>query len=701
MDQYDRFLSKENFMLAFLRIKTMRRNEYKEFYYKDISAFEAFLDANINQLINDIKENKYQPRPACKYYVPKNKNLARPFSLLGFIDLIVYQAICNIIVDCTYDYRESSFDVSVFGNIPIKTDSENAIFAYTKWKDQWNAFKKAMRAQFNKGYQYVVEFDIASFYDTIDHKILESILKKRMIDNRLISLLGKCLNKWVISATDKYEFDKSCGIPQGPECSAVLSELLLFEIDEIFKSSFDGKTRYMRYADDIRVMAKNKIDCEKAIVYLDLICRDFSLIPQVFKIGIVELKKETIEKYINSTNLKFSTIATDFKRRGSLSEKNHNKLKRSLVECFNENDKDNYLNKTIIKFSLYKLNKDNEIKDLLLKNIGLLKPFLESVLYYLDLHYFADEEVRQLIHNLLEKDIALYQHDKAVVFGKCHNIPFDEMIYSSNMSNESERFWIIRYQVIQWLLRNGEEQMVLTISNDMNNYFIERELFIAKCRFITEEKAKKQLIINMLKHDNPMLALNALAQVGCYAINNYNSPQAERYNNFIKNILHMPVSNYIMEMLRSEFNIQEKMSKCFVDNIKKNEDFYQECCDDIMKYTQTKDVIPETALENLDLFNSIVTEMILIDEKHNKPAGDYGAFVLQLQSFLPQSAHAFSKIHENRNQRTAAHAKDKCQKIRKRITKIELKDLIKTVDLSGAYMEICKYYLERHNDSTP
>ena len=97
MDQYDRFLSKENFMLAFLRIKTMRRNEYKEFYYKDISAFEAFLDANINQLINDIKENKYQPRPVCKYYVPKNKNLARPFSLLGFIDLIVYQAICNIV----------------------------------------------------------------------------------------------------------------------------------------------------------------------------------------------------------------------------------------------------------------------------------------------------------------------------------------------------------------------------------------------------------------------------------------------------------------------------------------------------------------------------------------------------------------------------------------------------------------------------
>lgn len=371
------------------------------------------------------------------------------------------------------------------------------------------------------------------------------------------------------------------------------------------------------------------------------------------------------------------------------------------MECFNENDKDNYLNKTIIKFSLYKLNKDNEIKDLLLKNIGVLKPFLESVLYYLDLHFSTDKDVEQLIHNLLEKDIALYQHDKAVVFGKCHNIPYDEMIYSSNMSNESERFWIIRYQVIQWLLRNGDVQMVLTISNDMNNYFIERELFIAQCRFITEEKAKKQLIINMLKHDNPMLALNALAQVGYYTINNYKSPQAEDYNDFINNILNIPVSNYIMETLKREFNIPKTKSKFFVNNIKKNEDFYKECCDDIMKYIQTKDVIPETALENLDLFNSIVTEMILIDEKHNKPTGEYGAFVAQLQSFLPQSAHAFSKIHENRNQRTAAHAKDKCQKIRKRITKIELKDLIKTVDLSGAYMEICKYYLERHNDSTP
>jgi len=92
---------------------------------------------------------------------------------------------------------------------------------------------------------------------------------------------------------------------------------------------------------------------------------------------------------------------------------------------------------------------------------------------------------------------------------------------------------------------------------------------------------------------------------------------------------------------------------------------------------------------------------ILIDEKHNKPTGEYGAFVSQLQSFLPQSAHAFSKIHENRNQRTAAHAKDKRQKVRKRITEMELQNLIKTVDLRGAYSEICKYYLDKHSDSTP
>jgi len=695
MDQYERFLMKDNFKLAFLRIKTTRRCEYKEFYYKDIAAFEMFLDANIEQLISDIKQNKYQAQPVCKYYVPKNKNLARPFSLLNFIDLLVYQAICNIIVDNTYDYREGYFNNTIFGNIPIKTDSLNPIFTYTKWKDQWKSFKKAMSKYYENGYIHVVEFDIASFFDTIDHEILFSTLKKRMVDDKIASLLKMCLDTWVISATDKYNFKKGCGIPQGPECSAVLSELFLFEIDEIFKKTFVGKIEYLRYADDIRVMAKNKLDCEKAIVYLDLICRDFSLIPQVSKIETIQLDKTNVNKYINNSDIKFSLIANDFHKQGFLSEKNQKKLKKHFLRCFDKDNKEEYLNKTVIKFSLYKLSKDDEIKELLIENIEILKPFLESVLFYLDLHFPTDKDVVTLVRELLEKDIALYQHDKAIVFGKCNNLKYDENIYSANMSNESERFWIIRYQVIQWLIKNNEKQMLLTITNDMNNYYIERDLFIAKYELITDDKAKKQLIINELKNDNPMLALNAIAQVGWFTTHFYKTAQSEDYNDYIKNILNIPVSDYLMLKLKEEFDVAKRRSKPLVDVIKKDKEYYKECCDDLMKYVQTKDTIPETALENLDLFNSIITEMIIKNELGKEPTDDYGANISQIKTALPKCAFAFEKIHLNRNQKTAAHPKDKQKKFRCRITVLELKDLIKNINIGDAYLELSDYYAEK------
>jgi len=52
--QYKQFISKENFILAYQRLKTVKRNEYKEFFYRDFEAFELFFEQNIEQLIHYI-----------------------------------------------------------------------------------------------------------------------------------------------------------------------------------------------------------------------------------------------------------------------------------------------------------------------------------------------------------------------------------------------------------------------------------------------------------------------------------------------------------------------------------------------------------------------------------------------------------------------------------------------------------------------
>ena len=103
MDLYERFLSKENFELAYSRLKYAPNNAYKFFYEKDLDVFGFLLGNNIEQLINEIKSNKYKPQNVCRYYVPKKNYLTRPISLLNFVDLLVYQAIANVLMDEVYE----------------------------------------------------------------------------------------------------------------------------------------------------------------------------------------------------------------------------------------------------------------------------------------------------------------------------------------------------------------------------------------------------------------------------------------------------------------------------------------------------------------------------------------------------------------------------------------------------------------------
>ena len=87
--QFEEFVAMTNFEIAFNRIKYSTRSRYKNFYKRDLESFSLFLTQNIDQTINDIKEQKYAPTKIERYYIPKKNNLARPISLLYFIDLLV------------------------------------------------------------------------------------------------------------------------------------------------------------------------------------------------------------------------------------------------------------------------------------------------------------------------------------------------------------------------------------------------------------------------------------------------------------------------------------------------------------------------------------------------------------------------------------------------------------------------------------
>src|SRR5690554_3130884 len=157
MTQYDIFLTSSNFKLAFDRLKTASRNLYKSIYYEDLKIFGLYLDENIETVISSIKQDIYKPEKCHKIFIPKKDNLVRPLSMLIFIDLLVYQAITNVIADTAYEIISPYYDKVIFGNIvnTSKAKGEDKKFFYKSWKRKWKRFNEISKEHFSNGYIYL------------------------------------------------------------------------------------------------------------------------------------------------------------------------------------------------------------------------------------------------------------------------------------------------------------------------------------------------------------------------------------------------------------------------------------------------------------------------------------------------------------------------------------------------------------------
>lgn len=677
-DLYKKFLSRENFELSYSRVIHWQNNGYKDFYKTDMKAFSLFLSNNLDQLISEIKESKFEPHNGCVYYIPKKNYLSRPITLLNFIDLLVYQAITNIVMDEIKNDFTVNENQIVFGNIINKDTNTSHYFQFKNWKRQWKTYKKAIKESYNKGYNYISEFDIASFYDCIDHERLLDILKKYGICDEIIELFQKCLKRWTICQTTT--LPKRCGIPQGPECSGFWGELYLKGIDDlVVNCHLDIK--YLRYADDIKIMSNQEQICHKAIALLDFYCKDSCLIAQSGKIITKKLDAKTINEYINLSGLKLSNISYEYKAKGNLDDATHNKVKKKLKASFDKTSP-LYLDKTVIKFAFFKLNKDDEVKEIILKYFNELYLMFEGPIYYLNKFYPTDKTVLDRISSLFQNDDTIFQYNKAVVFNLFKELPFSQNIFESVVRNNNQRYWIVKYYAAFWLKRVKKPELVKFLFEKPQNYFIKREKIIT-CFDLSVSNEEQYLFAQKFYKDEDMLSLIAFYK---YPI--YKSFSEDEASDYILNILRLNRSDYIGSYLKSEFKIAKTDSKKLIYTLKKDPDVYNESINDLIKFNEFKgSKYPDIALQAIDLWHNILVDLI-------NPAQniEYGNKIKLLKNELPYCYNGFDIIHEARNQKTNAHYKDKMKKVRNIITAVDFKTLLEKADLCNMYIELCKFF---------
>jgi Reverse transcriptase (RNA-dependent DNA polymerase) len=516
------FINEENFYLAYKRLQTVSFDYYKELYKPDLINFGLDLKENIRYSISKIKSGSYVTNKVHKLFLPKPNGLIRPITVLDFQDLLIYQALINVVAEAFHSDFQKYYNNSLFGNVYNKTSNKNQkIFFYVKWQTQWEKFLNQTKNLYDQGFVYLSEFDMASFYDTIDHRVLSEFLGDKL-EPKLIEFLMKLLSDWTVDG-ERLNKRIGHGIPQGPLASGFLSEIYLKYIDNEIIENIDGNSiKYIRYADDIRLFSKDSTTGKRHLVYLDLFARDIGLIPQTGKISTKKIESaEELTKHIESTSGiypssyesksvasksgQISRLANSFEFNGNFNEIETEELLKEIIETLEGNKPD----KTLLRFALYRIGPSSLLRDKLIDNYEKLLFIFEDVCIYLSKYFLYSPEVKKWVYSILDDRYIVYHYPIALLFKY-----FIEIIdYSNNLFKrffESERSkqWYIKYFMLDWIkLQNPSKISSIELKN---HYQLQKKLLKIKYEIASTKEEKLEHLRAMLSHKEDSIALQGL-----------------------------------------------------------------------------------------------------------------------------------------------------------------------------------------------
>jgi len=208
------------------------------------------LEDNLQSLLNRFKSGTYRAPPVKRAHIPKGKGKTRPIGIPTFEDKVLQRAVA-MVLEAVY---EQDFLPCSHGFRPGRS-AHQALSAL--WKDLMDV----------RG-GWVIELDIQSFFDELDHGHLRAFLAQRVRDGVLRRLIGKWLRAGVLEA--------GCierpaeGTPQGGVISPILANVYLHEVlDKWFetdvKPRLKGRSHLVRYADDAVLVFSREDDARRVM----------------------------------------------------------------------------------------------------------------------------------------------------------------------------------------------------------------------------------------------------------------------------------------------------------------------------------------------------------------------------------------------------------------------------------------------------
>jgi RNA-directed DNA polymerase len=235
----EQMIERGNLNAAWKRVKSNKGAEGVDGL--DIEGTAALIRREWDEIKARLIAGTYEPRPVKRVEIPKPNGETRKLGVPTVLDRFVQQAALQVLSPLF----EPDFSEHSYGFRP----GRNAHQAVLAARDFQGAGKR-----------WVVDLDLASFFDEVNHDLLMARVRRKVKDKRMLKLIRVFLNSGVMVGGLTQPTEK--GTPQGGPLSPLLSNILLDDLDkELGKRGH----RFCRYADDCNIYVGSRRSGERVM----------------------------------------------------------------------------------------------------------------------------------------------------------------------------------------------------------------------------------------------------------------------------------------------------------------------------------------------------------------------------------------------------------------------------------------------------
>lgn len=237
------------------------------------------LEQRLEDLYGRIHRNAYRAKPSRRQYIPKADGRMRPLGIAALEDKIVQRAVVEVL------------------NAVFETDFLGFSYGFRPKRNQHQALDALAVGIARTNVSWVVDADIKSFFDTVNHDWLIRFVEHRIGDPRIVRLIGKWLKAGTLQEGALVASEE--GTPQGAVISPLLANIYLHYVFDLWAHQWRqrharGNVVIVRYADDIVGMDKES-DARRFVRAMKARLEQFSLALHPEKTQVMEFGRFAAE----------------------------------------------------------------------------------------------------------------------------------------------------------------------------------------------------------------------------------------------------------------------------------------------------------------------------------------------------------------------------------------------------------------------